>query len=98
MKPVLKIAEYRDLIRAVSCSAIRLNTANTGHEQREAAMGLEKWIETLEAANCPKATEVDEAQAMNCLLVAKSLLRRKRAEFDAADVLHQKLAFGAEWK
>ncbi len=69
----MKVSEYRDLISAVHDARMSLQSAVGSNEQRVAAMATQRRIDELEAADCPRATQIDKDRAAGAIRIARSV-------------------------
>ena len=83
----MNIREYRNLIAKVTEAANALQLAKTGHEQRDAAVTLDGWLQTLKTADFKYRVENADIWLMSDRVTetATDLLARKRAEFAKED-------------
>ncbi len=94
----MKIAEFRDLLTAVSNGTRQLQSAVKSHEQREAAMSLRLWVEALFLARCNGASDAELIRQDDLIRIAGNILARKKSEFDKADAAYSAAAFGGMFK
>lgn len=89
----MNLADYRNLIDAVSYRRTSLLSAATSHEQRLEAMRLRNAVAELQAAGprSPKLADLEKARRV--LEAARVLLVKKQEEFNRADANLQEMAF-----
>ncbi len=94
----MKVAEYRDLIDAVSQWRTSLLSAVTSHEQRCEANRLRTAVDILEATSCPRASLKDRERAARIIGICRELLAEKQKQFNAADMSLCNMAFAGDWR
>jgi len=92
--PRISLVKYRELIEDCWAKRRELTNAVSSHDQRVAWMWCRDATDALKSARTAFPAERDSRRAAFVISTNEILLARKKAEFDAVDVLITKLAFG----
>lgn len=93
----MKIAEFRDLISALSDAMTSARSAATPHERRMETDRVERCCVELEQAFCATACRPgnhEGVKASAMILTARKMIRDNTDAFRAADAAWQAMAFG----